>query len=219
MPRNRAQLEEIRAESREQIVSTARRLFAERGYGGCTVSDIAQQAGMSQGNIYWYFSSKEELLRVILEDAFEALGALFAEIAAFPGTGIERLDHLVERYIAFGQEQGGAEITMIIFSLIAQGDPQRLSKLGFDTAQLGAGYERSLAAIFAQAQAEGGIMPGIDPGLLAMFFFSFFNGLVFTYPKEVGDVPDEVLHQAVLRLLGGNRENNHKPALNERVHT
>jgi AcrR family transcriptional regulator len=203
MPRNKDQLEQIRAESREQILSTARRLFAERGYDGCTVSDIAQQAGMSQGNIYWYFSSKKELLKVILEDAFEALGALFSEIEAYPGTGVEKLDFLLERYIAFGGEQGGAEITMIIFSLIAQGDPQELVDLGFDTAQIGSGYQQSLAAIIAQAQSEGGVMPGIDPNLLAMFFFSFFNGLVFTYPQEAGEVPNEVLREAVLRLLGG----------------
>jgi AcrR family transcriptional regulator len=208
MPRNKAQLEQIRAESRDQILSTARRLFAERGYDGCTVSDIARQAGMSQGNIYWYFSSKEQLLKVILEEAFEALDALFEEIAAFPGTGVERLNHLLERYIAFGQDQGGAELTIIISSLIARGDPQRLSDLGLDTAQIGAGFQRSLAAILAQAQSEGGIMPGIDPDLLAMFFFSFFNGLVFTYPREAEEVPDEVLQEAALRLLGGRNWEN-----------
>jgi AcrR family transcriptional regulator len=206
MPRNKDQLEQIRAESREQILSTARRLFAERGYKGCTVADIAQQAGMSQGNIYWYFSSKEELLKVILKDAFEALGALFSEIAAFPGSGVGKLDYLVERYITFGQEQGGAEITSIIFSLMAQGDPQGLSDLGIDTAGIGAGFQRSLTAILAQAQSEGGVMPGLDPNLLAMFFFSFFNGLVFTYPREVEEVPQEALREAVLRLLGGSTQ-------------
>jgi AcrR family transcriptional regulator len=205
MPRNKDRLAQIRAESRGQILSTARRLFAERGYDGCTVSDIAQQAGMSQGNIYWYFSSKEELLKVILQDAFGALEALFSEIEAFPGTGVEKLGLLLDRYIAFGDDQGGAEITTIIFSLVAQGDPQRLSDVEFDTAQIGAGYQQSLAAILAQAQSEGGVMPGIDPNLLAMFFFSFFNGLVFTYPQEVGDVSHEVLREAVLRLLGGGR--------------
>jgi AcrR family transcriptional regulator len=204
MPRNKEQLEQIRAESRGQILSTARRLFAERGYDGCTVSDIAQQAGMSQGNIYWYFSSKEELLKVILAEAFEALDALFAEMAAFQGTGVERLEHLVERYITFGSEQGGADLTVITSSLIARGDPQRLSDLGFDPAQIGAGLQRSLTAILAQAQLEGGVIPGLDPNLLAMFFFSFFNGLVFTYPQEVGEVPDKVLCEAAMRLLGGN---------------
>jgi AcrR family transcriptional regulator len=205
MPRNKEQLAQIRAESRGQILSTGRQLFAERGYDGCTVSDIAQQAGMSQGNIYWYFSSKEELLKVILEDAFAALRGLLDEIEAYPGTGAERLEYLLDRYIAFGSDQGGAEVTKIVFSLMAQGDPHRLSELGFDSAGIGTAFQAALASILAQAQAEGGVMPELDPNLLAMFFFSFFNGLVFTYPQEVGDVPAEVLREAALRLLGGGR--------------
>lgn len=202
MPRNNAQNEQMRAESRAKILVTARHLFAERGYDGCSVSDIARQAGMSQGNIYWYFSSKEELLKAVLTDAFEGLAALFEEVAAPPGTGRERLDTLIQRYIDFGDTRGGAETTVIVASLTAQGGLKRLADLGINTAQIGAGVGQAVTAIVAQAQAEGAIRPEIDPGLAAVFFFSLFNGLVFTYRDEAAAIPRELLHAAVLRLVG-----------------
>lgn len=48
--------------SREKIVEKARKLFANRGYQGTTIADIAAAAGFSQGAIYRHFKSKEELL-------------------------------------------------------------------------------------------------------------------------------------------------------------
>ncbi len=48
--------------SREKIVEKARMLFAERGYQGTTIAEIAAAAGLSEGAIYRHFKSKEELL-------------------------------------------------------------------------------------------------------------------------------------------------------------
>ena len=203
MPRSNAQNEQMRAESRAKILATARHLFAERGYDGCSVSDIARQAGMSQGNIYWYFSSKEDLLKAVLADAFEGLAALFEDVAATPGTGRDKLDTLIQRYIDFGETRGGAETTVIVASLTAQGGLKRLADLGLNTRQIGIGAEQAVADIVAQAQAEGAIQPEIDPRLAAMFFFSLFNGLVFTYREEASAIPREVLHATALRLMGG----------------
>jgi len=202
MPRSNAQNEQMRAESRAKILATARHLFAEHGYDGCSVSDIAHQAGMSQGNIYWYFSSKEDLLKAVLAEAFEGLAALFEEVAATSGTGRERLDTLIQRYIEYGDTRGGAETTIIVASLTAQGGLKRLADLGVNTAQIGAGVGQAVTAIVAQAQAEGAIRPEINPGLAAVFFFSLFNGLVFTYRDEVSAIPREILHATALRLVG-----------------
>lgn len=202
MPRSKMQSEQIRAESREQILSTARKLFAERGYEGCRVSDIARQADMSQGNIYWYFSSKGEILKAILAEGFEALGAMMAEVAARSGTSLEKLDDLIERYIAFGREQRGDEFIAILFTLTAQGGVERFRELGFDTRQIGFGYHQSVSAIIAQGQEEGLVKLKIDSNLSTIFFFSLFNGMMFLYGKDWLALPKEEIRAAALRLLG-----------------
>lgn len=49
--------------TREQIVAAALRLFREQGYQGTTMRAVAASAGVSVGNAYYYFSSKEELVQ------------------------------------------------------------------------------------------------------------------------------------------------------------
>ncbi len=53
------QTEDVR---REQILDAATTLFVEHGYENTTVDEIAKQAGLSKGAIYWYFKSKLEIL-------------------------------------------------------------------------------------------------------------------------------------------------------------
>lgn len=202
MPRSKVQSEQIRAESREKILSTARQLFAEKGYEGCNISGIARQAGMSQGNIYWYFSSKKELFKAVLAEGFENLGSVIAEAADRPGTSLEKLDFFLERFNALMKGQGGEEFVAIVITFLARGGVSRLAEFGLSTHEIGSGYQRSLNAIFAQGQQEGTILPDIDPNLLSTFFFSFLNGMMLMYPEEWKSIPDEVIREAVLRLLG-----------------
>jgi AcrR family transcriptional regulator len=202
MPRSKEQSDQIRTESIELIIAAARKLFAERGFDGCKVSDIARQAGMSQGNIYWYFSSKEDLLKAVLAEGFENLGDLMTEAAAGSGGSIEKLDDLIARYIAFGRDGGGSEFITVLITINAHGGAERLRLLGFDMEQIGYGYHQSISAILAQGQAEGVFIEGVDPNLLTTFFFSFFNGLMFTYGKEWTDISEGAIRDAVHRLLG-----------------
>lgn len=53
-------------ERRAEIVEAARRLFAEKGYSGTSVSEIVKSVGVAQGTFYWYFKSKEEVYHAIL---------------------------------------------------------------------------------------------------------------------------------------------------------
>jgi AcrR family transcriptional regulator len=51
------------ARTRSRIIDAALRLFRERGYDATTMRAIAAEAGVSVGNAYYYFSSKEELIQ------------------------------------------------------------------------------------------------------------------------------------------------------------
>src|SRR3984885_12896255 len=68
------------AEPRERLLGAAAEIFAERGYDGTRVADIAAAAGVSNGALYSHFASKAELLiqalrahgRQMLADLFAA---------------------------------------------------------------------------------------------------------------------------------------------------
>jgi AcrR family transcriptional regulator len=202
MPRTKVQTEQVRTESRTKIITTARRLFAEKGFDGCNVSDIAKQAGMSQGNIYWHFTSKDELFQAVLVEGFQAIGATMSEAAMGQGSGLEKFDHFLERFLAFCRDQGGEEFVTINITSIAQGGVRRFAEFGVSTEQLGLEYHSALNAIFAQGQAEGTFRADLDPNLLTTFLFSFVNGLMLMYPLQWKDIPAAEVRAALLRLLG-----------------
>jgi AcrR family transcriptional regulator len=54
--------------TRNTILAAARRVFAERGYDGATVDDVADAAGCSKGAFYFHFSSKEQVLLALLDN-------------------------------------------------------------------------------------------------------------------------------------------------------
>ncbi|MGV2834896.1 TetR family transcriptional regulator [Pseudomonas shirazensis] len=59
-------------ETRAQIVAAAERAFYKRGVARTTLADIAQQAGVTRGAIYWHFSNKAELVQALLDSVHES---------------------------------------------------------------------------------------------------------------------------------------------------
>src|SRR5690242_5337277 len=60
---------------RDKLLAAALRVFAERGYHGAAVPDVARAARVATGSLYRYFDSKEELVNEVYRDAKTRLGA------------------------------------------------------------------------------------------------------------------------------------------------
>lgn len=58
----------MKEEKRKKIIYTARKLFIENGYSETKVEDITKAMGISKGNFYTYFKTKEEILELIIEN-------------------------------------------------------------------------------------------------------------------------------------------------------
>lgn len=90
----------LEADSRIQsILDAAKRAFAEKGFDGASMQDIARAAGMSAGNFYRYFISKNALVEAMVERDLAAVEREFAAILNSPAplpalreTVIRRLD-------------------------------------------------------------------------------------------------------------------------------
>ena len=199
MARSKQLSEQMRIQSREKLLSAAREIFATQGYYNCKVSDIARRAGMSQGSVYWYFPSKEELLKAVLAEGFTRIESILFTAAARPGSASVRLEAMVDNFVTMIEEDSG--FTSIFLSLLGHGGTPLLKQLGFDTIEIGTRYHRLILAVLAPAQAEGLVAP-VDPNTLAVFLFSLFNGFQITYQDGMSLLPPEELKSAAFRLLG-----------------
>ena len=62
---------EIRAQNETLILQAAEKVFAEAGFGGATMQLIADVAGLPKANLHYYFATKEELYRRVVQNIFE----------------------------------------------------------------------------------------------------------------------------------------------------
>ena len=62
----------VAPETRTKLLDAAAKVFAEKGYDGTSMDDIAGEAGMTKGALYWNFDSKEALFHALLEERLYA---------------------------------------------------------------------------------------------------------------------------------------------------
>ncbi len=72
----------IRQENKERIVEAAERVFARNGFRGSTTARIAEEAGLPKANVHYYFGTKEELYRAVLDEIIDLWVNSFREITA-----------------------------------------------------------------------------------------------------------------------------------------
>ena len=60
---------------RERIIHAAFQLFAERGFYGVSISDVAESAGLVKSSIYHHFENKDALYLAVLNETFDKINA------------------------------------------------------------------------------------------------------------------------------------------------
>jgi AcrR family transcriptional regulator len=78
---------------REQLVDVGRSLFAERGFEGTSVEEIAAKAGVSKPLVYEHFGGKEGLYAVVVDREMDALLAAIASSLDAGGSARDLLEH------------------------------------------------------------------------------------------------------------------------------
>src|SRR5690349_13660292 len=85
----------MRDERREQILSSALKLFAAKGLAATKITDIAAESGISQGLIYHYFRSKEEIFIELIRGAFERMNAAARALERLPLAPREKINKAI----------------------------------------------------------------------------------------------------------------------------
>ena len=87
------------AERRGEIVAKAARLFAEQGFHGTSISEVAEACGTSKSLLYHYYASKEDILFDAMHDHVKALLDAAEEVAKAKVQPEEKLRQLTHRFM------------------------------------------------------------------------------------------------------------------------
>lgn len=147
------------ADTRERLVYAAARAFAERGYEGTRVADIATAAGVSNGALYAHFGGKAELLiEALRAGAPLELTELFL---AHPDHSLPDLLTLLGTGLPI--RPTGSLVVEALVAARRDEDVRRLMRSHL------ASRNELFADLVRTAQAHGQLDPGLDPDAVAQF--------------------------------------------------
>jgi len=149
------------------------RVFAQKGFIRATNKDIAKEAGITTGLIYHYYSSKEELLRAIVElrSPSQLTRELSPQMLALPAETLIRT--LMLQMLAVVEGEQFVQL-LRVFLPEAIHNP-RLSALGLPSHQEATGF----LADYLNAKMESGELRRGDPSMAAQVLMSGIMGFVF----------------------------------------
>ncbi len=166
--------------TRNRILEAADRLFYRHGYHATGLDAIIREAGITKGNFYYYFKSKEALAIAVLEWHYELtsreMAAQLADKALSPLEAVfAMLDGIAGRQLAQA-EQGaicGCLFGNFTLEMSTDSDPVR-HKVG----EIFERYRKTIARLLRQARNAGEIGANIDPDAEAQVILSLLEGAI-----------------------------------------
>jgi AcrR family transcriptional regulator len=184
-----------RQERRQQILEAALAVFSERGFHGANVSDVAAAAGVSQGTIYWYFDSKEELLTAAILSYFMQFEQ--DTLAGLGGheTAAGKLRALGQSMTQLAQEIQG------LFTLFLEywASSARREEAGQLWAGMLTEYKDVIVAIIEEGVARGEFRP-VQAGPLVWAVMAAYDGLA-AYTMLIPDLDLAASSQVLVETL------------------
>lgn len=163
----------------ESLLAVAVAVFNERGYDGTSMEILARRLGITKSSIYYHVDGKEDLLRLALDRALDGLSEAAAE-AEEPGRpAIERLERLVERSVEVLVDR----LPYVTLLLRVRGN----TEVERDALERRRQFDRVVAGLVQQAEADGDVRADVDPAVTARLLFGMVNSIVEWYRPGAGD--------------------------------
>jgi TetR/AcrR family fatty acid metabolism transcriptional regulator len=179
-------------DKRGALLNAAVRLFAQKGYHDCRVSDIAAEAGVAHGLLYHYFSSKEEVLRTVVADSWQQFAVALRRVEEEDVAAPEQLEMVVRLVLGAWQEL--PDLIRVVLREFAR-DPV----LKEDAEQVLASLER----IVRRGQERGELRADVDTRFAATVVYGALEEVLDAWAE--GRAPEDVdrAQTTVTRLLCG----------------
>jgi TetR/AcrR family transcriptional regulator, cholesterol catabolism regulator len=154
---------------RREVVATAAKLFAERGYDGASMNELTAATGLAAGGLYHYIEGKDDLLIAICDELLEPLLERAREIVTEDAPPVEQLRALVAAWVAHVVEHRNH---MLVFTQERQAieGQQRWRRVRSQRQA----FERILDEVLERGEADGS-MSFIDRRLSLLALLGMVN--------------------------------------------
>lgn len=167
-------------DKRRVLLDAAVRVFAEKGYHACRVSDIAAEAGVAHGLLYHYFGSKEEVLQTVFTETWSLMLTAIRSVEETTESAREQV-----RKVAAIVLRSWRDDPTLIRVLVRE--VTRSPHVQEEVGEIGQAME-ALERIIQRGQASGEFRQELDPRLAAWIFYGALEELLTGW--VLGQLPD-----------------------------
>jgi AcrR family transcriptional regulator len=179
-------------EKLQHILKTSAKIFAEKGFHHTSVRDISRATKMSLSGLYYYFTTKEELLYLIQERCFVTLLQHWAQIDA-PNLDVRaRIRAFAENHLGFFLHN------MPEMKVMAHEDESLTGEFDDKILVLKRRYVKVIMDLIGELQKHNG-GKGIDLRLATFSLFGMMNW-IYTWYQPKRDLPFAQLIEQMLRI-------------------
>lgn len=175
--------------NRGDVVRTAGRLFAERGFHGTSMRDLGDELGLLGSSLYAHIGSKSELLVEIIEQGAALFQALADEVLASGQNPGEQLDALIAGHVRILTDNIELSTT---FLNEARHLPEEAHR---HVVALRDRYEATFRTVLEAGVTEGVFRKDLNTRYAVTFVLSLLNATVRWYRPGGADGPDVVAHR------------------------
>jgi TetR/AcrR family transcriptional regulator, cholesterol catabolism regulator len=158
-----------RAARREQVLDTAARMFFERGYEATTTTEIGAELGLLKGSVYYYISSKEDLLYEIVEQYHRDTRTYFDRIEASDAPPLEKLRELITTETA--HTATNLTRSSLFYTEWRSLSEERQRTIVAERAR----HEQAVLAWITEAREAGAVRADLDPEIATYAIFGMVN--------------------------------------------
>lgn len=186
LAREQIQTDQPNPDTRTRVLAAAARVFAQHGYQGASLDQVAADAGLTKGAVYWHFASKSDLfLALMQENVSKQLAAMPAEAETVLRAGEPEAAVSVWLASQLGACQADANQVSLFFEFVSSSrDPAVRAALSAITRSSVTGAAEEMRRL----QESGVVTDAVDPHLLATFLQALLNGLTMAWlidPQQV----------------------------------
>lgn len=187
-------------DTKTNIFLVAARLIAERGYNGVSMREISEQSGVSKPTIYYYFTSKEEIYKELVNVGLNYVIGMLKEIAALSIPFKARLVQLMKKTFQLCLKH--PDFTKFFFSLLTYADQMPLLKKFTEVLQengqiLSSMIQEGIDTGEFGASANPALATEIISGVLAHFIWRQLNSEKVILTDKLAEDVVEILFKGL----------------------
>jgi len=168
---------------RREIFAAAARVFHRKGYHGTRIQDVADELGMRKGSLYYYISSKEDLLRGLVEGPIQQMIDEAQDVLATRHSAPRKLALVIESHLRCFQEHKD------VWGIFLREDLDLLNRnAACDVRRLARQYHDLWEQLLREGMDSGEFDPDLEPRVVVKAIIGMCDG-TYTWFRPDGTFP------------------------------